>query len=193
MSTTWNRSIRGFALLLCLFLVVAPVVRVEAMAANTGVLRATVTVGTSHSPVELITVRVVDLETAEEVAVATTDEAGIVVLPELPLGTYHVSAVAPEGFVVNAGPLVIVSEEAAAEVAITLAPAQEGQDAETEDDCEDGDDDCVAAAAAAAAAVGGGGATTGLILLGILGAAGITIGIAGVADQDGAGPDVITQ
>lgn len=192
MSTTWNRSLRGFALSLCFVMVIAPVVRAEVMVANTGVLRASVTVGASHTPVELITIRVVDLETAEEVAVATTDESGVVELPGLPFGTYHVSALAPDGFVASAGPLVTVNAEALApEVAITLSPAQEGQ--EDDDDCEDGDDECVAALALAAAAAAGGGGGTGLFLLGILGAAGIALGIAGVVGPDDGGADVITQ
>jgi TctA family transporter len=189
MTSTATRSLRGFALALCFVMVIAPVVRVDASVARTGDVRASVTVGANHAPVELITIRVTDLETAEEVALATTDEAGTVVLPDLPEGTYHVSAVAPEGFVASVAPLVTVTGEAT-EVAITLAPAQDGQDAETE--CADGDDDCVAAAAAAAAAAGGG-AGTGLILLGILGAAGIAIGIAGVVEQDKDDDDVITQ
>lgn len=78
MSNTWNRSLRGLALSLCLVMVLAPVVRAEAMTLNSATIRATVGVGVSYAPVELVTVRVFDLETAEEVATATTDEAGVV-------------------------------------------------------------------------------------------------------------------
>lgn len=185
MSTTWNRSLRGLALSLCFVMVVAPVVRAEAVVASTGILRASVTIAGSHSPAELVTVRVVDLESATEVAIVTTDATGAIVLTDLPFGIYHVSAMAPEGFVATAGPLVTVdATAAAADVAITLAPAQEGDDQEEDegegdDEGEDDDDD----------------AEIGLILLGVLGAAGVGIGIAGVIEQDkdeGAG-DVITQ
>lgn len=191
MSTTWNRSLRGLALSLCFVMVLAPVVRAEAMTPNSGTLRATVGVGTTHAPVTMVTIRVVDMETAEEVAVATTDEAGTVTLPELAEGTYHVSAVAPAGFVASAAPIISVAAGETPEVAISLMPAQDGQEGQ-ETECADGDDECVAAAAAAAAAAGG--SSTPLILA-LLGAAGIAAGIIGVTSQDD-GPgenDVVTQ
>ena len=75
MTTNSNRSLRGLVLALCLVMVIAPAVRVDASVARTGDVRASVTVGVSSTPVELITIRVTNLETAEEVALANREVA----------------------------------------------------------------------------------------------------------------------
>ena len=172
MSTASYRSLRGLALALCFVVVLAPVVRAEAMTPAAGAIRASV-IATTGMSVDAITVRVVNLATAEQAAVATTDAAGNVTLPELPEGTYHVSAIAPEGFVASAAPLVELTSGVAADVAITLSPLQEG---ENEEEDETG---------------GAGLGTTAILLLALFGAGALTALIIGI--NNNGSDDVVTQ
>ena len=77
-------------------------------------------------PAVEVTVRVIDMGTAETVLSAVTSEEGTVEFLELPFGLYQVSVAAPEGFADAAGPLVyLLPETPAATVKIALETIQD--------------------------------------------------------------------
>lgn len=77
-------------------------------------------------PAAEVTVRVIDMGTAETVLSAVTSEEGTVEFLELPFGLYQVSVAAPEGFADAAGPLVyLLPETPAATVKIALETIQD--------------------------------------------------------------------
>jgi len=77
-------------------------------------------------PAVEVTVRVIDMGTAETVLSAVTSEEGTVEFLELPFGLYQVSVAAPEGFADAAGPLVyLLPETPAATVEIALETIQD--------------------------------------------------------------------
>lgn len=77
-------------------------------------------------PAVEVTVRVIDMGTAETVLSALTSEEGTVEFLELPFGLYQVSVAAPEGFADAAGPLVyLLPETPAATVEIALETIQD--------------------------------------------------------------------
>ncbi len=140
MGTIWNRGLRGLAVALCLTLVFAPVVQAEAMTnAAAGVIHGRVFLADSALPVIGVSVQVVDLESAEVVAEATTDDNGVATMPELPYGTYHVQVQAPGGMVASSAPLITIDADNSApmvEFRLEAAVQDETADGERQDTVE---------------------------------------------------------
>ncbi len=111
MQTTSTRSRSAVAICLSLMIVVAPVARAEALTRAAGAIRARVLLADFPVTVVGISVRVVDLDSAELVAEVKTDANGIATLPELPFGTYNVSVDTPVGMISSAAPLIELSAE----------------------------------------------------------------------------------
>ncbi len=89
-------------------------------------IRSVVAYAQTGEPAAEVTVRVIDMGTAETVLSAITSEEGTVEFLDLPFGLYQVSVAAPEGFADAAGPLVYLLPEApAATVEIALETIQD--------------------------------------------------------------------
>ena len=89
-------------------------------------IRSVVAYAQTGEPAAEVTVRVIDMGTAETVLSAITSEEGTVEFLELPFGLYQVSVKGPEGFADAAGPLVyLVPETSTAAVEIELETVQD--------------------------------------------------------------------
>lgn len=99
---------------LSIALVFLPIQFAHARTAETGSVQATVHAAASGDVLSGVKVRVVDMDTAETVAEASTSDEGLAKIPEIPFGLYQVSVEAPEGYAGTAGPLVFLNAESPA-------------------------------------------------------------------------------
>ena len=122
---TWVKKLPGVAITLAFAIALAPVVPAYAYALSAATGSVTGSVKAAHTGLALanVTVRVFDMDTAEFVAEAVTNDEGVLDLSDLPFGLYQVTVVPPEGYASAAGPLVHLSEEnAEATVGFNLEP-----------------------------------------------------------------------
>lgn len=123
MQNSWTKNLPGVALTLAVLVALIPVNSAFAMRPVTGAVHSTVTVAGTTDPLAGVTIKVLDMNTAETVAEAQTTQKGIAEIAELPLGLYQVTVVAPEGYASTAGPLVFFDpENTAANLNFALEP-----------------------------------------------------------------------
>jgi hypothetical protein len=109
--SAWARKLPAVAILLAVTIAFAPVATAYAVTAPLGSVRGFVKAAATGTGLSQVKVRVFDMNTAEFIAEAVTDEEGKLNLAELPLGLYQVTVVPPEGYAPAAGPLVHLSDE----------------------------------------------------------------------------------
>ena len=108
---------------LCAITAVQPITSAFALSAATGAFTGAVTAADTGGPLAGVTLKILDLKTAETLAELLTTEEGIAELGEIPFGLYQVSVTAPEGYVSAAGPLIYLDEDnATASVNFALEP-----------------------------------------------------------------------
>ena len=105
------KKLPAIAILLILSIVLLPLTSAYAFSAAVGSVRSAVTIAGTNDPLVGVTIKVLDMKTAETVAEARTTDKGVAEIGDLPLGLYQVTVVAPEGYASTAGPLVFFDEE----------------------------------------------------------------------------------
>jgi hypothetical protein len=117
------KSLPGVALTLVVFVALLPVNSAFAMSNASGVVHSAVTIAGTNDPLVGVTIKVVDMKTAETVAEGSTTDEGLADISNIPLGLYQVTVVAPEGYASAAGPLVFFDEDnTAANLSFALEP-----------------------------------------------------------------------
>ncbi|MFQ5744360.1 MAG: prealbumin-like fold domain-containing protein [Acidobacteriota bacterium] len=107
MRGSWVKNLPGLVLVLSALIVLLPVNTAHAFnRASAGVVHSMVVAGESGRALAGVTIKVLDMESAETVAEAVTSKEGTVEFGDLPYGLYQVSVAAPEGYAGAAGPLV---------------------------------------------------------------------------------------
>ena len=105
------KDLPGVALALAVVVALIPVNSAFAVLAATGAVHSAVTIAGTDAPLAGVTIKVLDMKTAEMVAEARTSDKGLAEIGEIPLGLYQVTVIAPEGYASTAGPLVFFDEE----------------------------------------------------------------------------------
>ena len=124
------KDLPGVALALAVVVALIPVNSAFAVLAATGAVHSAVTVAGTDAPLAGVTIKVLDMKTAEMVAEARTSDKGLAEIGEIPLGLYQVTVVAPEGYASTAGPLVFFDEEnTLATLEFALEPLSSGTSA----------------------------------------------------------------
>jgi hypothetical protein len=121
----WANKLSVVAIILAVTIALSPVATAYALAASTGAVMGSVRSANTGVALANVTVRVFDMNTAEYVSEVVTNDEGVLDLSELPFGLYQITAVAPEGYLAGAGPLVSLNEEnpaATVEFALEAAP-----------------------------------------------------------------------
>jgi hypothetical protein len=109
--SAWARKLPAVAILLAVTIAFAPVATAYAVIAPLGSVKGFVKAAGTGTALSEVKVRVFDINTAELIAEAVTDDEGKLSLAELPMGLYQVTVVPPEGYAPAAGPLVHLSDE----------------------------------------------------------------------------------
>lgn len=170
---TLTKRFTGLVAALAVAMAFAPVMSALAMSNAIGAVEVSVRTYGGQTALQNVAVQLVDVETAEVVATATTDAEGNAAFGELPLGLYQLRA-SLEGYADMASPLMPLAESMpTSNVVLELQ------------DQDDDDDEAAAAAAGGFTFLGlsGGGAIAALI--GVVAAAGLaTYGIVQATQDD---------
>lgn len=117
---------RALTLLLAALVLFLPVLSAHALAQAGGIVAVSVIAADVRGPLAEVPVRLLDMETAEQVGETVTSEDGKAAFEDVPFGLYQVSVVAPEGYADAAGPLALLREDrTVATVEIVLSPAEQ--------------------------------------------------------------------
>jgi len=109
--SNWVKKVPALAVAVVLSIALLPAAQAYAIGASTGVVTGHVKSSVTGTAIANVKVRVFDMETAELVAEASTDDQGSLDLSALPFGLFQVTVVAPEGYASAAGPLVSLTED----------------------------------------------------------------------------------
>lgn len=166
---SWTKRYSGVVAALAIAMIIAPVMSAHAMVNNIGAVEVAVMTYGGQSALANVAVELVNVETAEVIATATTDVEGNAAFAELPFGLYQLRA-SHAGYADAASPLMPIAESMPMSTVML----------ELQDQDDDDDDDEAAAAAAAGGftflGLSGGGAIAALV--GVVAAAGLaTYGI----------------
>ena len=106
---SWTKRYSGVVAALAIAMVIAPVMSAHAMVNNIGAVQVSVMTYGGQSALANVAVELVNVETAEIIATATTDIEGNASFAELPFGLYQLRA-SHTGYADAASPLMPIAE-----------------------------------------------------------------------------------